>query len=143
MFLLTLSGAFDEAAVGDKILHPGKASDVVDLVEEDKAKDLSHPWDASEQVPGVDIVSFGALLDGALDLTEEPVVEVEKLEIDLDAFAHRGIREVLEDSIAICLEGDLLPELGEVVLTVGILDVGKELGTFSHEVVSAAQEIPG
>jgi hypothetical protein len=60
----------------------------VDLVEENEAEDLAHPWDASEQVPAVDIVSFGALLDVAFEVTEEPVVEVEELEIDLDALAH-------------------------------------------------------
>jgi hypothetical protein len=115
----------------------------VDLVEEDEAKDPSHPWDAPEQVPGVDIVSFGALLDVALELTEEAVIEVEKLEIDLDAFAHGGIREVLGDSLPVRLAGNLFLELGEVVLAVGVLEVGEELGTLSHEVVSATQQIPG
>jgi hypothetical protein len=142
LFSCRLSGAFDEAAVGDKILDPGEAPDVVDFVEEDEAKDLPHPWDTPEQVPAVDIVSLGAFFDVALELTEEVVVEVEQLKIDLDAFANRGIREAVGDSIAVCLEGDLLLELGQVVLTVGVLDVGEEFGALSHEVVSAAQEIP-
>ena len=51
----------------------------MDLVEKNEAKDPSHPWDTPEQVPGVDIVSFGALFDVALELPEEAVVEVEKL----------------------------------------------------------------
>jgi hypothetical protein len=143
LFASRLSGAFDEAAVGDKILDPGETPDVVDLVEEDEAEDLAHPWDAPEQVPAVDIVSFGALLDVALELTEEAVIEVEKLEIDLDALAHGGVREAIGDSLPVCLESDLLLKLGEVVLAFGVLDVDEELGTLSHEVVSATQEIPG
>ena len=79
----------------------------------------------------------------ALELTEEAVIEIEKLEIDLDAFAHGGVREVINESLPVCLESDLFLELGQVVLTVSILDVGEELGALSHEVVSATQEIPG
>ena len=92
----------------------------MDLVEEDEAEDPAHPWDAPEQVPAVDIVSFGAFFDVAFEVTEESVVEVEKLEIDLDAFTHRGIREAVGDSLPVCLDRELFPELGEVVLTVGI-----------------------
>ena len=114
LFASRLSGAFDEAAVGDKILDPGEASDVVDFVEEDEAEDLAHPWDTPEQVPAVDIVSLGAFFDVALEVTKEPVVEVEKLEIDLDAFANGGIREAIGDSLPVCFEGDLFSNSGRL-----------------------------
>jgi len=115
----------------------------VDLVEEDEAEDLPHPRDASEQVPAVDIVAFSLFLDIAFEAAEQAIVEVEEIEIDLDAFAYGGIGEVIGDSLPVRLEGDLFPELGEVVLAVGVLDVGEELGALSHKVISAAEEISG
>jgi len=49
---------------------------------------------------------------------------------------------VVGDAVTICLIGNLLSELGEVVLAVGILDVGEQFGTFLHEVVSSPEKIP-
>jgi len=45
--------------------------------------------------------------------------------------------------LAVCFVGDLLFELWEVVLAVGVLDVGEQFGPFAHEVVSAAEEVAG
>ena len=110
----------------------------MDLVEGDEAEDLSHPRDTSEQVPGVDVVCFDLLDDVEFEVCKELVVEVKELETDLDAFAYGGIGEVIGDSLPVCLVGDLLLELGEIVLAIGVLDVGEEFGALSHEVVSAA-----
>jgi hypothetical protein len=115
----------------------------MDLVEEDEAEDLSHPWDTPEQVPAVDVVCFDLLDDVEFEVGKELVEEVEELEIDLAAFADGGIGEVIGESLPVRLVGDLLLELGEVVLAISVLDVGEELGALSHEVVSAAQQIPG
>jgi len=50
---------------------------------------------------------------------------------------------VIGDAVTICLVGYLLSELGEVVLAVGVLNVGEQFGAFLHEVVSSPEEIPG
>ena len=41
------SRAFDQAGVGDEVLDPGEAMDIVDLVEEDEGEDLSDSGDGS------------------------------------------------------------------------------------------------
>src|SRR5262245_33454354 len=37
-------GTLDQATVGDKILHAGKALDVVDFIQENQTQDLPKPW---------------------------------------------------------------------------------------------------
>jgi hypothetical protein len=110
----------------------------VDFVEEDEAQDLSDSWDASQEVEGAGVVAFGLPDDVEFQLSEETVIEIEELEIHLDAFLDAGIGEVLGDSVAVCLVGQLFLELGEIVLAVGVLDVGEKFGAFSHEVVAAS-----
>ena len=82
------SGAFDQAAIGDEVLDCGEAVDIVDFVEENEAEDFAHSRDASKPIPAVDIVRFGLFDDVEFEGAEQLVVEVEKLEVDLDAFSH-------------------------------------------------------
>jgi len=73
----------------------------------------------------------------------EPVVVIDELEIDGDASLNLRIRELVDDSFPIDLVGELYSELGQVVLAVGVLDVGEKISTLSDEVAAAAKKIPG
>ena len=45
---------------------------------------------------------------------------------------HRGIGEALGDPVAVGFVGELLAIGGQVVLAVGVLEMGEELGPFAH-----------
>ena len=47
-------------------------------------------------------------------------------EVDFDALLHRGIGKPLGDPVAVRL-GDLFPNLGQVILTIGLLDMREQL----------------
>ena len=78
------------------------------------------------------VVGLGGADDVELELGEQLVVVIDQLEVDLDALAHAGIGEALGDAGAVGLVGELLAGLGEVVLAVGVLDVGEQLGALAR-----------
>jgi hypothetical protein len=46
------------------------------------------------------------------------VVVVNQCKVDVDALLHRGLRKPLRDAVAVGFVGDLLANLGEVILAV-------------------------
>ena len=64
-------------------------------------------------------------------------------QIHLDALLHGGIAEALRHPIPVGFVGDLLANLREVVLTIGIVDVREQLCALAHEMHPPLQEIPG
>lgn len=45
--------------------------------------------------------------------------------VDFDTFVHRGLGKALGDPVAVGFVGDLPPNLGQVVLAIGVLDMGQ------------------
>ena len=43
-------GAFDQAAIGHKILNPGKAPNIMDLIQEDQRQDFANAGDRLQPV---------------------------------------------------------------------------------------------
>lgn len=68
---------------------------------------------------------------------------IDQLEIRLDASLDVGITELLGQTLLVNLPGYLLPELGQVVLGIGVLDVSEQIGASPHEIVSTPQQVPG
>lgn len=68
---------------------------------------------------------------------------IDQLEIRLDASLDVGITELLGKTLLVNLAGYLLPELGQVVLRIGVLDVSEQIGASPHEIVPAPQQVPG
>src|SRR5262245_22189373 len=58
-----LTTALHQTAIGDKLLHPREASDVMNLVEHGQCQDLTDAGDRAEQVEGVMILLFGLASD--------------------------------------------------------------------------------
>ena len=67
------------------------------------------------------------------DFPQELVIVIDEGEIDFNGLPYAGIRKVLFHSLAIRLVRQLFPNLGEVVLTIGIVNVGQEFGAFAYE----------
>ena len=92
---------------------------------------------------GDGVVIAGLLQDGRLELQQHLVESVEDLAVGLDAFPHQGVREVVAQSDSIASVVDALVEGGQVVLSVGVLDVSQQLALVVHEVHAAAKQISG
>jgi len=67
---------------------------------------------------------YGGLEEGKLQSGEPLVVGGEQRQVDLNAFWHGGIGNALGDPILVRFVGDLLAELRQVILAVGVLDMG-------------------
>jgi len=51
--------------------------------------------------------------------------------------------EPFDDAISVLGFGNTSQGIREVILASGVLDMGKEFGTLSHEVISSSEEISG
>ena len=54
-------GTFDQTAIGDEVLDPWEAGNVVDFVEQHEAKDFANTGHGLEQIEGSGIVLLGCL----------------------------------------------------------------------------------
>ena len=131
-------GAPDEPTVGDEILHPGKSGDVVDLVEENQPEDLPHSGDGPKQVVAVGIVDPGMAGQVELDLLEVLVVDLDQGQVSLDALSDAVIGKALGEIFPVGRITEASVEFGQVVLGVGVLDVGQKLGALAHEEVATS-----
>ena len=53
-----------------------------------------------------------------------------------------GLVEPLQQPLPVLRPGDPAQRSLEIVLTGGVLDVGKELGPFAHQVIAPAHQVP-
>jgi hypothetical protein len=127
-------GTCDEAAVRHDIWHAGAALEVMDFIPQHQAQDLTDPRDCTQQVERVGVVLLGRGEDGQLHVAPPLVVVANQREVDGDALVHRGIGTPLGDAVAVGLIGNLLAKRGQVVLAVGLLDMGESLCSLAHAV---------
>jgi len=141
-FAVGFLGAGDQAAIRSKVLDPGKAVDVLDLVEHVEGIDLSHAGNALEQGIGHRVMLIGATDDILLQHRQYPVVGIDHVEVGGHGHAHRGLVKPLQEPFPVLRFGN--PSQGdlEVVLTGGVLGVGKELGPLAHQMVAATHQVP-
>jgi hypothetical protein len=71
-----LSCLFSKRAkyLGDKILHPWEAGNVVDFVEQHEAEELADPGHGLQQIEGVGLMAFGGLDDREFYAAQQLVV---------------------------------------------------------------------
>jgi len=142
-FPCRLFGALDQPSIGDEVLNCREAVDVMDLVENDQGQDLSNPGHRAQAMKSVDVMNLGRLGDVELNLGEQPVVVIDQREVHLHGLTHARFVKAFGHSFAVGLIGDLLADLREVILAVGILDVGEKLGAFAHQVHTATKQVAG
>jgi hypothetical protein len=115
----------------------------MDFIEQHQGSDLPHPRDGAQAVEGVGIVRLGALDDGAFQVSEQLIIVGHQGHVDREALSHGGVSTALGDAIAVGLIGELLPDLGSVLLTGRLLDLSSERRPCAHQMEAAAQEIAG
>jgi hypothetical protein len=116
-------GTRDQAAVGDKILDAGETRDGMDLIQQDEAQDVANPGHRLEQVYRLGIVRLGGFDDVSLQGAEKMVIVANQRQVHCHAFLDRRVGKPLGDTVAVGFVGQLFPNLGQVVLAVGVLDV--------------------
>jgi len=90
---------------------------------------------------GIGVVLSGVTQDVTFKIPFEAVVVIDEIEIGLDASTNDRVGKLLCDTLSMDLVGDLFAELGKVALAVGVLDVGEEISTLSHQVVTTPEQI--
>ena len=71
------------------------------------------------------------LVDVIFKFPQKLVIMVNKREIHLNALSDTFIPEPLSDPFPVALITDALVKCGEIVLMIGVLDMGKQFGSFS------------
>ncbi len=94
--------------------------DVVDLVEDRQRQDLADAGNGAEPVKGLRVVLLGAANEMEFELGDDGVVELDQLEVDLEALARIGVGKPLGDAFSVGLVGDPPRRFLEVVLVVGV-----------------------
>jgi len=135
--------AFDQAAVGDEILDRWETLDGFNLIEDDKAQDSADAGDGFEQGIGHRIVMVGHGDDITLHFCYDGIIGLNDCKIRIDHLLNRGIFKAFGDARTVLGFGDTSQEIVEVVLAPGILYMGIEFCTFSHEMIPSPEQIPG
>ena len=97
--------------------------------------------DSAQEMQGLRVVLSSETQNRAFHALDGATHLVDEFEIDLDALADSGIGESFGDAFMVNLAVELMPELGQVVLAVGVLDMGEQIDAVPDEVITPAQEI--
>src|SRR5262245_60809909 len=106
-------------------------------------------WNTGLENSGVNATSrvtntlLRRLDDRQFHIAGQPIVMVNQGEVDFDALLYCGLKEPLSHTVPIVLGGQLLPDLGQIVLAIGLLDVREQPGAFARQRQAASEEVPG
>ncbi len=142
-FAVGFFDALDQTAVGGEILDRGEALDGFDFVEEDQAEDSSDPGNGLKQGIGSQIVFFGTGNNITFELSQEVVIGFNDFQIDSHALLYGRVIEAFDDAFSVLGFGNASQGIRKVILASGVLDMCKEFGSFSHEVISPSEEVSG
>ena len=136
-------GGFYQPAVGSEILDFWKSLDVMDFVKDGKAEDASYSRDGAYPEVGVSVMLFGESGYFLFKIRQDGVVEIEKVEVELDTLLDAFVGKELSNPLSLRFPADVVLNIREVVLIGGILDVSQKLSSLAGEIHSAAEQIAG
>src|SRR5262249_32261939 len=118
----------------------GEALDVVDLVQQDQGQHLADAGDRLQAGVGLGVVYLGGPAQVQLQPADLRVVGVDQGQIDLDGGANARVGEAggQGQAGAVLPVGELLGQCRQVVLAVGVDQVGQGLGPAADQVAAAA-----
>ena len=136
-------GTLHEAPGRGTILPPWKAVHVLDVVQEHQASHLANPRHGWQTGEGVGVGWFCWAHARQLQVHQQLIVVVQPGQIHCDTFLHRRSGTTCSDPSAIRVVGNLFPDLGQVLLTVRMLDVAEQFRPFAHQRHPPPQSIAG
>ena len=89
----------------------------------------------------MDILGFGTAGEIELHFAQELIVVIDEGNVDFDRLANTGIGEMLGHIFAVGFVGPPFADLGQIVLTIGVMDVGSELGALAGQMTAPAEQI--
>jgi hypothetical protein len=128
---------------GDEVADSRESVDVVDFVENHEGEDFPDAGDSAEQMNGYGIMVRNECVDLSFDREYLFVKGVHECDIHLDGGTDHGVGETVFDTAAIGAAVDALFERGQVVLGIGVLDVGLQLCMLTGKIQPAAEQVPG
>ena len=134
--------ALHQPCVGDEIADSWEAVDVVDFVEDHQGEDFPDAGDGAKQVNGNGIMVGDLCIDLSFDGEDLCVKGVHECAVHLDGGTDHRVGESVFDTGAIGATVYALFERGQVVLSIGVLDMGLKLCMMTGKVQPAAKEIP-
>jgi hypothetical protein len=140
-FAVRFLGTFHQPTRRDEILHPGKTANVVNLLENDQGQHLSDAWHGLEPRKGLHVLRLGPAREVEFHFAESLSIVITEPHVDLDGLVDTGIREMVGDIFAIRFGRQPFANFREIVLTIGIMHVGSEVGPFAGERTAAPQYI--
>ena len=118
-------GTRDQTPRGDNILPPGEAGHVVAFVAPHEAAARAHTGPGLPQLEGGGSMGGGRLDDRAFSVAQQWVVRGDQGQVDCDALVYGGISTAFGHALTVRCVGELLANLGEVVVAIGMLDMGQ------------------
>ena len=135
--------ALHQPCVGYEVTDSWEAVDVVDFVEDHQGEDFPDTGDGTKQMNGHGIMFGNVRIDLSFDGEDLCVKGVHECGIYVDGGTNHRVGETVFDTGAIGATVYALFERGQVVLSIGVLDVGLKLCMMTGKVQPAAKEIPG
>jgi hypothetical protein len=134
-------GSLHQASIGEKILDSGEAAEVVNLVEQGQREDFSNSRNRTEKIELSVAVLADLVNQVELHVPDDLVVAVEQFNVSGNGHLDCNVVEVLDDGTSIrCLVGPLF-QGRQVVLGVGVLDVGQQFAALPGEKQAPAQQV--
>jgi len=105
------------------LAHRGESADVLDLVEDHQREYFSYPGNRAKKLECKWVVMAGLAQDLPFEFEQDIVIDIQHRDVGLDGTVDQWVEEALGDVGAVPAVLDALGESGEVVLSVGVLDV--------------------
>jgi hypothetical protein len=115
----------------------------MDLIQQHEAEDFADPRHRLEQVEGLRIMRLGRFDDVSLQVAEERVIVADQREVHFHTLLDGRVGKPRSDAVAVRFVGNMLPKIEQIVLAVGLLDVGQQLCPFAYERHAPPQQVPG
>ncbi|KXJ04728.1 hypothetical protein AC249_AIPGENE5433, partial [Exaiptasia diaphana] len=142
-FAVGLTSAGDEPGVGKEVSDLRKPFDVLNFVKEGQGQNLSDAGNGAQQVKGRGVVGANAILQVELHLMDRLIQSLEQGQVRGHGHLDLGVvSEVFEQRVPVAVPGDS-PEVGQVVLGIGVLKMSQKLGALSYEAQAPSEQISG
>jgi hypothetical protein len=114
----------------------------MDFIPPHQAQDLAAPGDGAQPGEWRGRVWLGRGEEGPLDVAEPEVVGVDQREVHLHALLDGRSRNAFGHAVPVRLVGELLVDVGSVILAIRLLDRGQPLRSRAHLRHPAPPEVP-
>jgi hypothetical protein len=112
-------------------------------VEPAEAQDCAKAWDGWEEGQGLGSVWLGCCEEKECKIVQQLRILGEKSEVDLHGLGHGDILTTLGHPGTVGCVGNLLADLGQVLLAVGMLPMRSQCRPVAHQVGAAAEQGAG